>query len=415
VARKKKRRGKRPVVKLRPFIFWPHLLAGVTAGVVILIMCVTGVLLAYEKQMLAWADRQSVAGRLSQAGTRLSPEALISRVQAAEPDVAVTAVTLRSGAAEPATVVLAPNRTLLVDPYTGAILGEGSRRMRAFLRKVTDLHRWLALAGDSRPTGKAITGWSNLLFLFIVCSGIYLWFPRKWGWSRVRPVMLFERGLLGKARDFNWHNVIGVWSAIPLFLVVITAVPISFSWGNALVYRLVGEEPPRPNPPQGAGPARQAGPEGGRREAGRRTPPTAGLDALWARAEQQVSDWRSINLRLPASLSAPVVFAIDRGNGGQPQLRSQLTFDRKTGSVTKWEPFASQTLGRRVRSLARFTHTGEAFGLTGQTIAMIASGGGAVLVYTGLALAFRRFVGWRKRIRAIHEMERHREEDEAVA
>ena len=317
----------------------------------------------------------------------------------------MTAVTLRSGAAEPASVVLAPNRAVLVDPYTGAILGEGSQRTRAFFRKVTDLHRWLALAGSSRPTGKSITGWSNLLFLFIVCSGIYLWFPRKWGWARVRPVTLFESGLRGKARDFNWHNVIGVWSAIPLFFVVITAVPISFSWGNALVYRLVGEEPPRPNPPPGGG-----------REAGRRTPPTDGLDALWARAEQQVSDWQSINLRLPASLSAPVVFAIDRGNGGQPQLRSQLTFDRTTGSVTKWEPFASQTLGRRIRSLSRFTHTGEAFGLTGQTIAMIASAGAAVLVYTGLALALRRLLAWRKRIRATHQLERHREEeDEAVA
>jgi uncharacterized iron-regulated membrane protein len=407
VPRKKKRRGKRPVVKLRPFIFWPHLIAGVTAGVVILLMCVTGVLLAYEKQMLAWADRQSVADRLSSAGTRLSPEALIARVQAAEPDAAVTAVTIRSGAAEPASVVLAPNRALLVDPYTGAILGEGSRRMRSFFRTVTDLHRWLALGGSSRPTGKAITGWSNLLFLFIVCSGIYLWFPRKWGWVRVRPVTLFERGLSGRARDFNWHNVIGVWSAIPLFFVVITAVPISFSWGNALVYRLVGEEPPRPNAPSGGGPARQAG---------RRTPPTEGLDALFARAEHQVSGWRSINLRLPASLSAPVVFAIDRGSGGQPQLRSQLTFDRKTGSATKWEPFASQTLGRRVRSLARFTHTGEAFGLTGQTIAMIASAGGAVLVYTGLALACRRFLAWRRRRHVMTQMERHSEEkDEAVA
>jgi uncharacterized iron-regulated membrane protein len=378
-------------------------------------MSVTGVLLAYEKQILARADRQSVAGRLSSAGTRLSPEALIARVQAAEPEAAVTAVTLRSGAGEPASVVLAPNRTVLVDPSTGAILGEGSRRTRTFFRTVTDLHRWLALGGSSRSTGKAITGWSNLLFLFIVCSGIYLWFPRKWGWARVRPVTLFERGLRGKARDFNWHNVIGVWSAIPLFFVVITAVPISFSWGNALVYRLVGEEPPRPNPLPGAAPARQAGPDGVRREAGRRTPPTEGLDALWARVEQQVSDWRAINLRLPASLSAPVVFAIDRGNGGQPQLRSQLTFDRKSGSVTKWEPFASQTLGRRVRSLARFTHTGEAFGLTGQTIAMIASAGGAVLVYTGLALALRRFITWRKRIRVTQRVERHREEDEAVA
>ena len=73
MARNKKRRGKRPVVKLRPFIFWPHLIAGVTAGAVVFTMSVTGVLLAYERQILAWADRQSVSSRLSPTATRLSP------------------------------------------------------------------------------------------------------------------------------------------------------------------------------------------------------------------------------------------------------------------------------------------------------------------------------------------------------
>ena len=43
-------------INLRPLIFWPHLVAGVLAGAVILIMSVTGVLLTYEKQMIAWAD-----------------------------------------------------------------------------------------------------------------------------------------------------------------------------------------------------------------------------------------------------------------------------------------------------------------------------------------------------------------------
>ena len=56
--------------------------------------------------------------------------------------------------------------------------------------------------------------------------------------------VVFNRKATGKARDFNWHNVIGVWSAVPLFIVVVSALPISFPWANALVYRAVGEEPP---------------------------------------------------------------------------------------------------------------------------------------------------------------------------
>ena len=57
--------------------------------------------------------------------------------------------------------------------------------------------------------------------------------------------MVFFGRTTAKARDFNWHNVIGVWSAIPLFIVVLSAFPISFPWANALVYQMVGEEPPR--------------------------------------------------------------------------------------------------------------------------------------------------------------------------
>jgi uncharacterized iron-regulated membrane protein len=45
----------------------------------------------------------------------------------------------------------------------------------------------------------------------------------------------------------------------------------------------------------------------------------------------------------------------------------------------------------------RFVHTGEYYGVLGQTIAGIASAAGILLVYTGFALALRRFVAWRKR------------------
>ena len=49
-----------------------------------------------------------------------------------------------------------------------------------------------------------------------------------------------------RARDFNWHNTIGFWYAAPLFLIVISAVVISYTWAGNLVYRIVGETPPAP-------------------------------------------------------------------------------------------------------------------------------------------------------------------------
>ncbi len=97
------------------------------------------------------------------------------------------------------------------------------------------------------------------------------------------------------------------------------------------------------------------------------------------------------------SPGAGVAFIIDEGSGGQPQRRAQLTLNRKTGEVVRWEPFSANNAGRRLRSWARFVHTGEAGGAIGQTVATIASAGGALLVLTGLALACRRLWAWRSR------------------
>ena len=115
------------------------------------------------------------------------------------------------------------------------------------------------------PVGKAITGVSNLIFLFIVISGFYLWWPRTWTWTQFRQVIWFRGGLSSKARDFNWHHVIGYWSLVPLAVIVWSGVVIGYPWASDLTFRMAGEAPPRP--PQG-GPQRPGerpgGPEGQR-------------------------------------------------------------------------------------------------------------------------------------------------------
>jgi flavodoxin len=79
-----------------------------------------------------------------------------------------------------------------------------------------------------------------------------------------------------------------------------------------------------------------------------------------------------------------------------PFARSQLTLNRANAEVVKWEPYAENSTGRKLRTWFRGLHTGEAFGLLGQTIAGLASLGGCFLVWTGLAMAWRRFRYWRR-------------------
>ena len=383
---------------MKPFrtvLFWAHLIAGAIAGVVILIMSVTGVALTYEKQMLEWADRRAWTAPSSADLSPLSPETLLARVGDAQPGAAPIGVTLRADRTAPATVLLDGNKSLLVDPYSGAIIGEPPAALRSFFRTMTVWHRYIAMEGDSRPTGKSLTGWSNLLFLFIVLSGMYLWVPRVWTWIQFKNVMWFRGGLAAKARDFNWHNVVGIWSAVPLAIVIAGALPISFPWASNLVYRIAGDTPPAP----AAAPARPA-------ERAAVTYHREGVDAAWASAQSRVPEWRTMTTRLAASAKAPVVVSVDEGYGGQPQMRTTFTIDRASGELVKAEDFASLSAGRRARSWLRFAHTGEIYGLTGQTVAGLATAGGAFLVYTGLALALRRLTSWLSRRRAVLVTER---------
>jgi len=400
-------------VKLRSVLFWLHLACGVVAGAVILIMSVTGVLLTYQRQITAWADTRGYD--IDPSRQRLSADAIVSRVAEMRPDLSPTAVMVRSDPAAPASLTIGAGRQLFVDPYTGAVLGEGNGQgVRAFFRVVVEWHRYVAASGASRPLGRAVTGASNLAFLFIVVSGLFVWWPRSWKLSALRSITWFKGGLQGRARDFNWHNTIGFWSAIPLAVIVAGGVVISYPWATGLVYRAYGEAPP---PPAGGAAARGGGPAAGAgtRRVGSGSPGVGAaegdrgaasarsrvegvqLDAMIANATTKMPDWKTISVALPSRNTPNVVLTLDSGDGGQPHKRATLTVDRRNGETVRWEPFASQSPGRRARTWLRFAHTGEVYGLTGQTLAGLVTGGGAMLVWTGIALALRRFSAWRKR------------------
>jgi uncharacterized iron-regulated membrane protein len=107
--------------------------------------------------------------------------------------------------------------------------------------------------------------------------------------------------------------------------------------------------------------------------------------------------WQTITLRIPTERSPNISFQIDTGDDGRPDKRAQLVLNRDTGDEVRWEPFPSHSAGRKIRMWMRFAHTGEAGGILGQSIASVASLGGAFLAGTGISLAIRRFLAWQSR------------------
>ena len=157
-------------MKLRTLLFWPHLVAGVLAGALILSMSATGVLLTYERQLVEWSN-SDLRSHVPASPSRLPIEQIVASFQQAYPDLTPSSIAIGSQP-DDAVIVSAGPRTFYFDAYGGGVLGEARQGMRRFMSDVRAWHRWLAAEGEARATARAFTGWSNLLFLFLVCSGL---------------------------------------------------------------------------------------------------------------------------------------------------------------------------------------------------------------------------------------------------
>jgi uncharacterized iron-regulated membrane protein len=392
---------------LRKSLFWLHLCLAVSAGLVILLMSATGLLIAFETQLQGWADRGDRTLTPAPGAQPLSVEQILDAVRIDRPDLTASSVTVRSDPSESLALGLGRDGVLYVDPYRGTITGAGANGLRSFFRVVTELHRYLGARGDGREIGKAATGAANLAFVVVLLSGLYLWIPRVLRRSQFRQNLLFRGGLSAKARDFNWHHVFGIWAALPLLAIVVSALPISYDWAGKLLMRVTGSVERAPEAPRPSAPAAPAAP--GPRPEANRAPSTpklaeielAGLDAVVARAAAETPGWQSLALRLPPKPNGEwTVIAERAARRGRPDLRSRLVIAANGAAearLVEEESFAAQSLGRRARGWMRWIHTGEAGGIAGQLVGALACAAALLLGWTGFALSLRRLRAFRAR------------------
>jgi uncharacterized iron-regulated membrane protein len=384
---------------IRKTLFWLHLIAGLAAGVLIAVMSFTGAALAFEKDLITWAERDARRIEAPAGGARLLLAEVIHRAQAAQPELRVANLVVSSDAREAITLSTGgpANRTFCVNPYTGEVREAQATAMRAFMQSMRNWHTRLNTAvTPGRPgLGVQLNSAANLLFVFLGVSGLVLWWPSAWTARVLRPSLWFNLSARGRARDWNWHNVIGFWS-LPILLVLAgTGVVLSYRWANELVFTLAGEKPPAPGVAPAAPPApTKPAP----------TPAAANAvltpDALLAAAQKTNADWDVITLRFAPPLTAttanqtpPKTFtvAVKSKKPWPPFVVDTLTLDAVTGEVMRTDTFASLSPGTRARRWIRLLHSGEALGGFVQLLSGLACLGGCVLVYTGFALAWRRF------------------------
>lgn len=357
--------------RLRTGLFWLHFAAGVVAALVVVVMALAGATMAFEANIVDAVESGTVVVPPDDAEAPLPPSKLLDALTSKlPPNAFVTALTTRANRRAPALVATKDGSTWLVDPYRGELLGKS--RVRAFFGAVEDVHRTLGFAffGKS-PIGKTLTGWTAVAMAFLALSGPLLWWPRKRanGERRFRRITFFVRSTNSVARNFDWHNVIGIWTAPLLFVVAVTGMCISFDGVKQVVQRTFGSTRAVAEAPPAS--------------------PNFDLDAAWSAAARRVPLWSAINARWPAR-DGKLTLRIRTAEGTRPDEWNQLTYDVNTGGVTSFSQYETAATGTRILGWARWTHTGQAFGLVGQILAALTAIGAAVLAWTGLALAFRR-------------------------
>ncbi len=358
---------------LKKVLFQLHWLLGISAGLVLALMGVTGALYAFQGELLAALNPQMLRVEVRESGV-LAPGELVRKIEAAEGQgIAGLWVDTRDSRAArvfftpPAGERRGPVRYF--DPYSGELLGEP--RGQGFFALVLQLHRFLALG----EYGKQITAASTLALLFFCLSGLCLRWPRRaLNWRAWLSLDWAKRG-----RAFNWdlHAVAGTWCLVFYLCAALTGLYWSYDWYREGLTRLLGDAP-----------AAQAKPGGqGRSAVVQAAPPRVDYDALWRGLQDAAGPglvaW---NLRLPPVAGQPASAFYLLADAQHPRALNQLSLDPLSGRVSQHQRYADKSFSAQLLTSVYALHSGEFFGLPGRILMLLASAGMPLFAITGWLL-----------------------------
>jgi sulfite reductase (NADPH) flavoprotein alpha-component len=365
---------------IRNVIFQLHWLLGITAGVVLAVVGVTGAMLSFEHGVLKAINdgvmTVPVAGR-----TPLAPAELVARIARAEPGKAIMSLTLATVPGESARVVLAPapgapsspggrprGESRYVDPYSGELLGPP--RGEGFFRTTMQVHRWLA----ADAVGKQVVGASTLALVFFCVSGLYLRWPRRW-WDWRKWLQLHWR-LKGRGFLRQLHVVVGTWLVLAYLLMSLTGLFWSYGWYREGLYTLTGTPVPAP---------RGGAPQAPRADPAPAAPPLD-IAAAFATFDAAVPARSLVTLRWPASPGQPVEFSYQDPDPAHERANHRLLLDANTLAVATHERHEDKPFGQRIMAGIFPLHSGSFFGTAGLVLFFLASLAMPLFTITGWQL-----------------------------
>lgn len=366
-----------------------HLWLSVPFGIIITLICFSGAMLVFEKEVTEWS-RPELYYVESIGETRLSIGEAAARVASTLPaGVQVTGITVYPDPQRTYQVNLSkPKRAaVFVNPYTGELLGQYERL--PFFRSMFSLHRWLL---GSRPSdggifwGKMVVGVSTLLFVFVLISGLVIWWPRTGKALRNGLKVVLHRGWLR-----FWHGLHvagGMYVLLLLLVMALTGLTWSFSWYRTGFYALFGVEMQ-----VGKGHASSSA-HSKSRQVGKGEKGEPADYSQWQQVYEQLAVLNPSYKQITVSAAHTATVSLNRL--GNTRGADTYTFDSRTGSIIKKVSYSEQPASGKMRGWIYALHVGSWGGCLTRILYFLAALLGASLPLTGYYLWIRRLV--KKRI-----------------
>ena len=342
---------------LKKTLFQLHWFFGITAGLVLALMGITGAAVSFQDEILRALNPTVLSVEKREAGV-LPPAELVRKLEATEgKTVSMLWVESDSGNAARVFFTAPPGerrgQMRYFDPYTGNYMGDAvGQDVFGF---ILQLHRFLA-AGD---TGRQITGACTLILVFFCLSGLYLRWPRQVASWRAWLTLDWRK----KGRSFNWdlHSVFGTWCLLFYLLAALTGLYWSYDWYNQGVTKLLSDAPQnermRKRGPPPEGPA-----------------PVADYDAIWSSIYANAGPGLSAyNIRMPAIAGQPAIVYYLLKTSPHDRALNQINLDPATGEVKSHDRYASKTFKSQLLTSVYALHTGSYFGLVGRIILTVSA------------------------------------------
>lgn len=365
-----------------------HLWLGLSSGLVIVFLGVTGCLLAFQKEIEG--ATQSYRYVSAQQEEFLPPSRLKDIGAAQLPGKHLHAV-LYEGRAKAAQVIFyqfepqAYYYIVYLDPYSGQVL-KVKDMDRDFFRVVTMGHYYLWLPPH---IGQPIVASATLVFVVLMVSGLILWWPRNRAARRQR--FSIKWNARWHRVNYDLHNVLGFYMTWVAIVLALTGLVWGFQWFAGAVHKTLGGEASLVYQEPLSDTTRTASFQG------------PAIDLIWEKMKREHPDAEILEVHVPGTAASPIA-ANANPDAATYWKTDYRYFDQYTleelPAQSYWGRFQDAVAADKLIRMNYDLHTGAIWGLAGKFLMFFASLIAASLPVTGVYIWWGRKRKARKTVAA---------------